>query len=146
MSTQQSFYHVQYLDHETSYFGGSRYLQGFFGVIGFGSTAVVAYFIYKKYLARMETLRKQKEQKGKERMKKSAVKEKATEKVEEPVSEPLSTVSIEDEEMNNVPDVPQKPQVIMYRTSQGNFTPSTSPFAFKLETFLRIAKIPYKVY
>ena len=38
-----------------------------------------------------------------------------------------------------------KGTVILHQTGRGPFAPSLSPFTVKLETYLRIAKIPYKV-
>ena len=35
--------------------------------------------------------------------------------------------------------------VILHQLSRGKFTPCISPFALKLETYLRMADIPYKV-
>jgi len=35
--------------------------------------------------------------------------------------------------------------VILHQFSPGRFTPCTSPFALKLETYLRMAKISYQV-
>jgi hypothetical protein len=35
--------------------------------------------------------------------------------------------------------------VILHQAGRGPFAPSLSPFAVKLETYLRMAKIPYKV-
>lgn len=36
--------------------------------------------------------------------------------------------------------------VILHQLRRGRFTPAISPFALKLETFLRMASIPYKVF
>ena len=35
--------------------------------------------------------------------------------------------------------------VVLYQLPRGPFTPSLTPFAVKLETYLRLAKIPYQV-
>lgn len=35
--------------------------------------------------------------------------------------------------------------IVLHQLKRGIFTPAISPFALKLETFLRMASIPYKV-
>jgi len=35
--------------------------------------------------------------------------------------------------------------VVLHQVQRGKFTPSISPFPLKLETYLRMAKIPYEV-
>ena len=39
----------------------------------------------------------------------------------------------------------EKDKVILHQLSRGSVTPSPSPFVLKLETYLRMANIPYKV-
>lgn len=36
--------------------------------------------------------------------------------------------------------------VLLHQLPRGRFTPTISPFSLKLETYLRMAKIPYQVY
>lgn len=38
-----------------------------------------------------------------------------------------------------------KDVVVLHQLDRGRFTPSISPFPLKLETYMRITKIPYQV-
>lgn len=38
-----------------------------------------------------------------------------------------------------------KPTVVLHQLKRGKFTPCVSPFALKLETYLRMAGISYRV-
>jgi hypothetical protein len=43
-------------------------------------------------------------------------------------------------------EVQKQVEVILHQVPRGFFTPAVSPLGLKLETFLRVAKIEYKVY
>jgi len=144
-------------------FGGIRTLFSLFGV---GSTVFVGYFLFKKYQARLMQRRLSKELLG-GRSSATIVPASSRPQMGMVGANPANNLPAQmkvaagqastDRINHNVPQAQSKhsypiisephrrPPVTLFQVSRGFHTPSVSPFLLKLETFMRIAKIPYKV-
>lgn len=104
----------------------TRNFSRFFGVLGVASTALIAYLLYRKYAEKFI--------------------------VDEPVpqrpqqQEQFSVVEVvEEDQPVEILKEDIKKKVVLYQVPRGFFTPAVAPFALKLETFMRVAKIEYEV-